>query len=373
MTQRAVADGPGSTMWINAGPGGQASQGPASQPPEGRGGTILLDPNAGPMPDDLEFGTVKLGPQGWAPQSAPGSRPPSSPPASPPAIGAPREATYLMDGMGQQALPSRGASVASRPPMPGTTPPARGIPGTTPPAPDTRPGRGDHTGDYTMFATEKRSPAKFVAMLLGGALVAIGLGGGVAYFLMGGSDKTEVADDTPPAKVAKADEPKDKKPAPEEPVIVPPTDDAKADSGAPEIPEEPPSDDGAGQQTPPPEDPPPEEPPPEEPKDEPQNDKPSKKPVTPHQPKVKESLAAKDVAKGFAKANKTATSCPGGIPGMKIKVQATIGSEGHVISAKALSNAGLPAASCVVKAVEAKARFVPTKKPLDIKTWTYTF
>jgi tRNA A-37 threonylcarbamoyl transferase component Bud32 len=349
--QYAPNEGAGGTMWL--GPAAGANAGPRSQPPEGRGGTMLLDPND--APPDLDFGTVKLaGPGGWAPGAPVADR---------------SGATFHVDPAVGPLGGAQGKSpITTHPPPPGGMP-------TYPPSPATSPNTRAPAGDYTMFATEKRSPVKFIAMLVGGATIAIGGGALAAWLFLGGND-----DDPPPEepKVVVADEP-GKKEAPPEKKEAPPPEDESADGGL-EIVADPPPDD------PPPEDPPPDDPPPEDPPPEKAgNDAGATKSgnnksgnnTRRQQPKervskIKDSLSAADVTKGFGKAAARVAACKGGIPGMKIRVRADISADGTVLSAKPLNDAGLPVAKCVAAAVKAKAIFAKTKR-FDSKTWSYSF
>src|SRR5688500_13072129 len=94
-------EGSGSTQWV----GNAQSHGAPSQPPDGRGGTITLDPPRGPGQRGMEpGGTVRLGAE-WGPGNTP-----------PPMVHARSEATYMMDGMGQEVLPQGGGAVITRNP-----------------------------------------------------------------------------------------------------------------------------------------------------------------------------------------------------------------------------------------------------------------
>jgi tRNA A-37 threonylcarbamoyl transferase component Bud32 len=340
-----VMDGPGGTMWLGQQAG--ANHGPASQPPEGRGGTLLLDPND-PAAAEAIFGTVKL-PQNW--EAGQPSRPGSQPPA-----------TYMMDAPAGANVPvgapAHGSPVtrhpARTPAAPGSRPPSSDVAASVPPG----------NADYTMFATEKRSPGRFVALLAVGAIAAVALGGVFAWLLV-------ADDDDPPKEPIAATDPPKPEPKPSDDNRPPP--DPPEPEPVPEIPQNPPPDD------PPPEDPPPDDPPPEDPTGkEPANDTPRKDPKQRHttprnkeQPKVKASLEPADLTRGFQRAQSAASACQGWIPGMSIKVQATINASGSVIDASALTNTGLPVAKCVANAVKGNARFVKTTTALTVKQWTY--
>jgi hypothetical protein len=82
-------------------------------------------------------------------------------------------------------------------------------------------------------------------------------------------------------------------------------------------------------------------------------------------------LSPSDVTKGFKKAQSAAAACRGWIPGMKIKISATIGSSGNVVAAKVVNGTGTSTEKCVASAVKSNARFVKTEKALTVKTWTY--
>ncbi len=329
------ADGRGSTMWL---PDARAASHPPDQP---RGGTLLLDPNNAPA--DLEFGTVKLdGPHGWDH----GSRPPSSAPRSAPPSGA-RPPTHA------------GA---------GTNPP-HGMAGlaTSPPTPDTSPATvAPGGGDYTMFATEARSPAKFILMLVAGAIVAIGGGGLAAWLLLGGDDGDDDKDKVVQTDASPQDEPE---PEPEAKPEVKPEPEPEpeglkiGEEPEPEEPEEP--------EVPEPEEP--EVPEPEKPevKPEPRQPRTPRQPRQPRQPKQpKDKLSSGEVNSGFKKASNAVNKCLP-IPGMKVKIQATIGTNGSVMSARPLSS-GVPnnVKSCAKSAVQANAKFPATTK-LQTHTFTY--
>jgi outer membrane biosynthesis protein TonB len=349
-------------MWMPQQAG--ANQGPHSQPPEGRGGTMLLDAaEMGSQPDGV-YGTVKL-PQNWEEGQA---RPPSHPP-----VANSPDGTYVMDGMSGPNLPAGGAPITRNPASASVPPDSAGPPGSVdrslPP---------DAGGDYTMFATETRSKGKTMALLIVGAVVAVAAGGLFAFVLLSDDSPDDSDKDAQVAVVDDKDEAKpsdDNSPPPEEPVVPEEEPEVPEADSAPEIPsgddtaatpEDPPDPTGAEPETPP-----------DSPKDpEPATTKTPRQPRQPRKPPkdtVKASLSSSDVSKGFGKARATALACKGGIPGMSIKGSATINSKGDVISAKATKNGGLPVASCVVKAVKNKAKFPKTKAPLTIKSWSYTF
>ncbi|MBK6920792.1 MAG: protein kinase [Deltaproteobacteria bacterium] len=362
-------DGPGSTMWMpNAGPPQQAAGRPTSQPPA-RGGTVMLDPNA--AHEQMEpGGTVRLGAE-WGTTNTP-----------PPMVHAKPEATFMMDGMGQDVLPQGGgAAVVTRNPPVGTYPPPRG--GA---APSTHPGRGpetrpptfapDHTRnpDATVFAVEKRSKAGFIALLVVGAIAAVGGGGLFAYAMIGGDD----------------DKPKDK-----DPVVVADTgkdgSEGTKPSGDPGTTKQPePSGPKLGEVDPPkqpepetpkqpepeipkqPEPETPKQPEPETPKQpEPQTPKPKNPP--PHKDEVKKSLTDEDISKGIGKAVGAVSACKGPLP-IKISVRYKITADGRAkVSSVEKSGGGLlsdETKECVKRAVENKAKF---PKHEDLKLSSFTF
>ncbi|HET6585759.1 MAG TPA: serine/threonine-protein kinase, partial [Nannocystaceae bacterium] len=197
-----MIEAPGSTMWL--GPdGGVPGSRPPSQPPEARGGTVMLDGSVAHGQPGMEpGGTVRLGNDFAFPGPPTGPRPPSPPGVTPPPlVNARPEATYMMDGMGAEVLPAGGAPITRNPPAPGTYPPVHGShsvpPGvdTRPPtfAPDTRP------SDATVFAVDQRSKVGFVLLLVIGAIVAVGGGGLVAWLLLDDPDEVAAdATDKPP-------------------------------------------------------------------------------------------------------------------------------------------------------------------------------
>lgn len=348
----AVYDGPmavghgqaqpnaGSTMWL------PDARPPSHPPEEPRGGTLLLDPNdAGAV--DLEFGTVKLdGPHGWGDQGG-GARPVSAPPASAP-----------------RAMPLGG---------PGTNPPGNAGLATTPPMPDTSPATAaPGGGDYTMFATETRSTGKFVALLVGGAIVAIGGGGLAAWLLLGGDDPTEHPKDAVvEAQPAKEPEPKVEEPKPEEPEVEP------AGEGGLEIPDNEPE---PQIEEPKVEEPEVEEPEVEEPKVEepkpPTNKKKKKGGSRPRPPKSNEpkaALSSSDTKAGFNKAAGAVKSCGGALPNMTVTVQAMVNVDGSVLSTRVTGgSATANVKNCAAKAVKKNAKFAKTTK-LQSVSFTFKF
>lgn len=334
----------GGTLWLNP-------QRPASRPPEIRG-TVLL--NELPTPEYVEdygsgramhagSGPHAAAPHGWAGGPGPlhpASRPPSSPPQRPP-----------------------------------------GLPPTNPPDPYTRPPTYSPGGDYTIFAPERRSPVKLVLMLAIGGLVAIG-GGGLAAWLV-------LRDDVPEGPTVTHADPKPKaevshSPSIQQPVdlVIPETETPQPPDPAdpPDPPTQPPPDTTATA----PKDPVPETTPDDPP---PQTKTRSGKgrtgstrssssstralPTVSAEPLTK--LGDREVAKGFGKASRAAKACPGGLPGMSIRVRATINQKGRVLDAKPMNNTSLPVARCVAQAVEEHATFEETTKALDSKEWTYSF
>ncbi len=327
----------GSTMWL---PDPNA---PGQPPEEPRGGTLLLDPNDPNAAHDLEFGTVKLdGPHGWDQ-----GRPPSAPPQSVPPVGS-----------GPVHIPAAS-----------TNPPGHAGLATTPPMPDTSPATAAPGGDYTMFATETRSTGKFVALLVAGAIVAIGGGGLAAWLLLGddGKDKDPVvATDEPEKKPAAEPEP-EPKPEPEEKpepegleIGADPVPEVVEEKPEPEVVEEKP------------------EPEVVEEKPEP---KPEKKPKKwpkkgnrqPKKAEPKAALTAGDKSAGFGKASGAVKACKGTLPGMTVKVRVDIKTDGSIMAARSTGGtAPANVKNCAVKAVKSKARFAKTTK-LQTATHTYKF
>jgi len=348
----------GGTMWLGHGAGG--NQTPASQPPEGRGGTMLLDGERPPEYfEDPNAGQFARGPTGW-------SRNPSG----------------------------QGAAITNAPRSRPPSVPAYS-PGTRAPSPYGTSHTRMADGEYTMFASEKRSPVKLVMMLALGGLVAIGGGGLAAWMVLRGDETTDskpvvAKQEVIPAAPVEPD-PEEEEPSLEIPKEKPPEPVAEPEPnpGALEIPSSPP--------------PEPEVVIVDEPDPEPKKDSsrarantrsngrskgrtgttrtspPPESERKPNLPDVdppeapKDQLSDSDVARGFAKATKTARECPGGLPSMSIRVSATINKEGRVIAAKPLNNASLPVAKCVADAVKSRAKFAPTTRALETKEWNYTF
>ncbi len=355
---------PGSTQWLGnvqqpgmQGGTQQPMRGAPSQPPEGRGGTIMLDPSQGQQQME-PGGTIRLGAE-WGTSNTP-----------PPMVHARPEATYMMDGMGQEVLPAGGGAVITRNPPVGTYPPAgqqqrggQSVPPrgqSSPPGLDTRPPTFapdvTRNPDATVFAVERRGKAGFIAMLVIGAVVAVG-GGGLVAWIMLDDDKPEVAEKTP----AKTTEPEKAAPPVVEPKPEPILDPVDP---PPEKPVDPPPET--------PIDPPPEKPvdtPPEKPVDPPpvKPDKPKPdKPQPPHHKKDKEvdKLSDEDVSKGIGKASASVKACKGPLP-IKIKVTYKITPEGRA-QVKSVEKDGGGSLSddtkrCVKAAVESHAKFPKNK------------
>ncbi|HWB74156.1 MAG TPA: protein kinase [Nannocystaceae bacterium] len=368
---------PGSTQWLgNVPPQQQQAPRAPSHPPEGRGGTIMLDPSQGGHEGMEPGGTIRLGAE-WGTSNTP-----------PPMVHAKPEATYMMDGMGQEVLPQGGGAVITRnPPVghPSTNPPPysargpqsvppRGGP-TSPPRPETSPPTfaPDNTRnpDATVFAVERRGKAGFIAMLVVGAVIAIGGGGLVAWIML---------DDPKPPEVAKTETPKTE----EKPITakVEPDEDDKGPILAPVDPPPEKQDPPPEKQDTPPEkqDPPPEkqDPPPEK------QDVPPEKPVKPdkpdkpndgggHKKKEVDKLSAEDVSKGINKAAGSVKTCKGPIP-ISIKVTYRISQEGKASVTKVEKNGGGSLSDetkqCVKRAVESHAKF---PKNHDFKLETKVF
>ncbi len=340
-----MADGPGATMWMGNG----ATPISQSQPPEARGGTMMLDPNAA-MPIE-PGGTIRLGAQ-WGN----GSTPPAMVNDRP-------EATFMMDGMGQDVLHQGGGAVITRNPPVSTYPPGRGAPQTNPQGPDTRPpafGDATRNPDATVFAVEQRSKVGFVLMLVFGAIIAVGGGGLAAYFLLG--DPPEDA-----AVVAEAKAKPDAKPEikPADPVKDP-------EPSGPKLTEPTPT------PTPTPEIVPPEIKPETPPKPEVVPETPEKiVPLKPHpkpaRDEIKKVLSEEDILKGITKASGAVKSCKGPLP-IKINVTYKITAEGRArVNSVSKSGGGSLAEEtrdCVKAAVESKAKF---PKNSDFKLPSHTF
>lgn len=333
------AGGAGNTMWL------PDARPPSQAPEEPRGGTLLLDPEDGGH--DLEFGTVRLdshhpGPHGWDPAGRPASSPPQShPPQSmPPAGAAP------MGGVGTN--PPGHAGMATTPPLPETSP-ATAAPGG---------------GDYTMFATESRSTGKFVALLVAGAIVAIGGGGLAAWLLLGGeTEEDTVAETDKPEATPKPKAEPEPEPEPEEPKDLVIGEEPEPDP-EPKVEPDP--------------DPEPQVDPDPEPKVDPEPTKavvtkPRKKKGGRPTKKVapKAALTSSDIRSGFGKAAGTVKSCGGAIPGMTVKVRADIQANGTILGARATGgSAPANVKNCAVRAVKSNAKFAKTSK---LQSVTYTF
>jgi tRNA A-37 threonylcarbamoyl transferase component Bud32 len=349
-----AADAPGHTQWL--GPSVQASQGPTSQPPEGRGGTLLLDGDSAP-PGFMNQPGIQ-GPTGWSAASG---------------------GTMMMDGMGQDILPGPGgAAITRNPPMMGG-----GMhPGTNPPPAETRPPMGS---DPMYDGYEEPSSRKGLLVLaLGGAVAAIGLGGLVAWLLLD-EPTPETPTDTTPVVVVKKDPETKTPPPPETDIKVPPPETDTKVPPEPEtdtkVPPEPAGDDGevaidddggtepsdtAGQ---------PPDPVPDSDPDKPETKTTRPTPKKNNPPKVKDVRDAKDLSKGWGKAATAAKACGktnGALPGQKIVVEATINSSGSVVSASVSGPSRTsPLGKCVASAVKGNARFVQSKQPLQIEKHEY--
>lgn len=335
-------EAPGSTVWL--GQAAQGSQGPASQPPEGRGGTVMLDPS---QPQQFEpGGTVRLGSE-WGGHE----------PAPPALVHGKPEATYMMEGMAQQVVPQGSPAVITRNPPVGSrapTSPGRGGPETNPPtfAPDIT-----RNPDATVFAVEQRSRTGFILLLVFGAIVAIGGGGLLAYMLIPPDEpaKTPV--------VAKDDTDKDKKDAVKEPIILDPQGPVIPEPSNPEV-KDPIKIDPTPEPTKPevvkPDTTKPEvETPPPEPK-KPEPRKPDH-PKKPDKEDFKEKLSDADISKGMSKAASAVNGCKGLLTSMQIMVKfaTTKAGKAEVSSVSDKSGAKLSSATaaCVKAAVEKHAKF----------------
>jgi serine/threonine protein kinase len=353
-------DAPGQTQWL----GPQASQGPVSQPPEGRGGTLLLDGDSAP-PGFMNQPGVQ-GPTHWS----------SGPPGG----------TLMMDGMGQDILPGPGgAAITRNPPMMGSGMGSGmgmnpGMMGSGA-SPETRPPGSDpnYAGDADYYA-EPPSRKGLLLLVLGGAVAAIGLGGLVAWLMLDEpvqaptpAPATQVATKTPPDPDPKTPDPKT---PPDPDPKTPPDPDPAEDDGELKI-----EDDGGtptDTSTPPDPDPDPDpdpviDPDPVVDPPEPKTPRTPKTPKTP--PKTKDVRDAKDLSKGFGKAAKAAKACGkthGAIPGQSIAVEAAIKSGGQILSANATGlNRSSPLGKCVAEAVKNNARFVPSNQALQTEKFTY--
>jgi tRNA A-37 threonylcarbamoyl transferase component Bud32 len=356
----------GSTMWLD--PQGQANQGPMSQPPEGRGGTLLLDSeDAASHLAGVEGGTVRLsGPTGWA-----GKAPPADGPAPPKTVMA--DGTMVMDGIGQAPLPAGGGAVITR--TPAGSPPGPVAPSTTPPGPETRPPtQDDRTGDYTAFVdAEPRSKGKFIALLAGGAVLAVLLGGGLAWMMVGDTpDSSDKAELPTPTKVAQA-ETKDEAKSP----LVPEKPEPVQDE--PLIPETPDASDDGATPEPPPEDPPVQQAEPQtETKAESQSSS-STRPRTNPPPTgggIKDALTPRDIDRGLARIDKAVKTCGknnGALPGTNVQVDYTINGEGQVLRATAKApHTSSPLGKCVAGAVS-RAKFPKSKQMLNPQSKAFKF
>ncbi len=351
LIQRGTGDGaPGSTVWL--GQSAQGSQGPASQPPEGRGGTVMLDPSA-PHPSFEPGGTVRLGNEWGGPAE----------PAPPALVHGKPEATYMMDGMGQQVLQGGSPAVITRNPPIGapTTTPGRGAT-TNPPAFASDATRNP---DATVFAVEQRSKTGFILMLVVGAVVAIGGGGLLAYTLIPDGDaNTPVAakdDGKDPAKdVAKDKLGETKQPIildepPSNPVPEPPAKEPTVEQPTKIDPERPP---GTPEVAKPESKPPEVEPPVQTKKPEPRKPESNKKP---ERGDFTEKLSDGDISKGMSKATKAVNACKGLLSSMQILVKFTTSKNGKAevtsVSDKSGAKLSSTTASCVKSAVEQHAKF----------------
>jgi tRNA A-37 threonylcarbamoyl transferase component Bud32 len=356
-------EAPGSTMWL--GPGGGVPGGSPSQPPDARGGTMMLDPNAPHGQPGMEpGGTVRLGGDFGFPNipTGPGVRPGSGS-APPPLVGAQPEATFMMDGMGAAVLPSGGQPITRNPPgaPPSTYPPAHRPasvpPETRPPtfAPDTM----HPSSDATVFAVEGRSKVGFVLLLVIGAIVAVGGGGLVAWLLLDDPEEVPaVADKQPTAEPSKIPTP-----PPDGPVLQP-----KTPEPPPPEPDPPPPKPDPEPKTPDP------DPPPKPDPDPPPKPDPKFPPKQPPKDKVQATLSSSDINKGLAKAAGAIKSCKGPLPiTFVVKMQFKKDGRAVVESVSLKDGATLSAAtkSCVKNAIESKARFPKHEAPLLIDTRTF--
>jgi tRNA A-37 threonylcarbamoyl transferase component Bud32 len=373
-------EAPGSTQWLGNVPGQQpgGTMRAPSQPPEGRGGTVMLDPSQGH--EVMEpGGTIRLGAE-WGTSNTP-----------PPMVHAKPEATYMMDGMGQDVLPAGGGAVITRnppvgaPPRPGTNPPPyargpasvppRGSP-TSAPRPETSPPTfapdSTRNPDATVFAVERRGKAGFIALLVIGAVVAVGGGGLVAWIMLDdGDDK--------PAEVAKSDTPaktEEKKPEPEEkkgPVLTPVDPDPEPET--PEIKPQPETPEVKPQPETPEVKPQPETPEVKPQPETPQTPDPKTKPDKPKDTHKKEvdKLSDEDISKGIGKAASAVKACKGPLP-IKINVTYKINHDGRASVSRVEKNGGGSLSDetkqCVKRAVESHAKF-PKNKDFKIPTKTF--
>jgi len=336
------SDAPGRTEWIGAsGPGGLDLN---SQPPEGRGGTLLLDGDSVP-PEFMNQPGVQ-GPTGW------GNDP------------APPGGTLMLDGMGQDMLSGPGgAAITRNPPL------MEGAPSNDPDTLSSDPGYTG-TGDELY---EEPSRKGFILLALGGAVAAIGLGGLVAWLVFNEPEGNTDASTTTPAALAQSEtkEPADAK---QDPVEVTPEVSAGSDgggssggetegtpaagesSGGEELTLD--GDDGDIQI---------EDDPDPTAGSEPKTNTTSKN--RPKTPRIVTTRAGKDISKGFGRASKAAKQCGkthGAIPGQSITVEAAIKSSGEILSANVSGpSRNSPLGKCVAKAVKSKARFVQSKQALQ--------
>ena len=351
-------DGKGNTMWM--GQNAQANHGPPSQPPEGAGGTLLLDGDS--VPPELLNGPDIKGPTGWSADTG---------------------GTMMLDGMGQDILPTgpAAAAITRNPPMMG----GMQHPGTNPPpGPETRPPQQQSDPTYAgadpVTFDDSGNKKGMLAVLIGGGVAALALGGLAAFLLMGDDDaKAKETEKTP--VVAKKDEPDEKeKPKREpEPLPLPGLDGGTpaADEGAAanaDAADDEGDDDGLIIDDEPEPEPEPEPAPEPEPEPETKTTKP--KPRTPKTPTGPVAhRTSKHLGKGFAKAAKAAKACGkkhGAIPGQSITVEAAIKASGGILSANAVGPSRTsPLGKCVAAAVKSKAKFVASKQALQTEKRTY--
>lgn len=349
-------DAPGQTQWLGA--DAVASQGPQSQPPEGRGGTLLLDSDSAP-PGFMNQPGVQ-GPTDWSSGPPPGG-------------------TLMLDGMGQDILPhGPGAAAITR------NPPAMGL-NTNPASPETNPplmADPTYAGEY-----EEPSRKGYLLLILGGAVAAIGLGGLVAWLVLGDGEPSPDRTDTPANVAATKEiapddggEPKSDggEPVPPESGPVSGADTGESDpaqavtggegddsdlqldddgdlqlENETESGTEPANDSGNESGTEPP----------------PNSGKRPKTPKAPKAPRIVATRSAKDISRGFGKAGKAAKQCGrnnGALPGQNITVEVSIKSNGQVLSASVSGpSRSTPLGKCVAKVVKSKAKFVQSKQPLQ--------
>jgi serine/threonine protein kinase len=335
----------GSTVWM-----GQGAQRAPSQPESHQGfGTMLLD--TGPPGGGRE---IPKGRTEFADANALG-------PAG----------TFLMDPLGQPRGndPITGHPPGSFSPGPAMAAPPLGMrpaakseppPGTTPPSPETRPPTQapdvTHSPDYTEFG-ERRGKAGFIALVVGGAVAAIGGGGLVAFLLLDDPKASE----QPSTEAALVEREHPEVPEPR----LEPKPEPKLEPTEPKIP----SDDGAEPEPEP-------EPEPETKVAQPKTPQPKtpqpKQPNTPT-PKLSDVRSSKDVKRGFAKALKAAKECGqrlGALPGQVVTVDVGIGSAGNVLSAFGKGpSRNSPLGKCVAGAIKDRARFIKATSPLQTVTY----